>query len=72
MTEQQQHLKELLEKRASLQRELELLQVEANSKKEVFLKIQGIIEYLAQLGVTLPEEQKEQQKETVENESVSN
>lgn len=72
MTEQQQHLKELLEKRALLQRELELLQVEANSKKEVFLKIQGIIEYLSQLGVTLPEEQKEQEKETVENESVSN
>lgn len=68
MTEQQQHLKDLLVKRESIQKELELLQVEANSKKEVFLKIQGIIEYLTQLGVTLPEEKKEK----VENESISN
>ena len=45
MTEQQQHLKDLLERRANIQGELE--------------KIQGIIEYLTQIGVTLPEESAE-------------
>lgn len=68
MTEQQQHLKDLLEKRSSIQKELEFLNFEANSKKEIFLKIQGIIEYLTQLGVTLPEEQQEK----IENEPIQN
>lgn len=65
MTEQQQHLKELLEKRESIQKELELLQVQVNTKKEVFLKIQGIIEYLTQIGVTLPKEEKQNPNEEV-------
>lgn len=56
MTEQQKHLKELLQKRESLQKELELMQVQANVKKELYLKTQGIIEYLSQMGVTLQEE----------------
>lgn len=56
MTEQQQHLKDLLQKREVLQKDLEGLQVQMNTKREIFLKIQGIIEYLTQIGVTLPEE----------------
>ena len=63
MTEQQQHLKDLLQKREVLQKDLEGLQVQMNTKREVFLKVQGIIEYLAQIGVTLPEEPT---KETLE------
>lgn len=59
MNEQQQHLKDLLEKRESIQKELELMSVQMNAKKELFLKTQGIIEYLSQMGTTLPEESKE-------------
>lgn len=54
--EQQQHLKELTERRNSIQKELEELQVQMTTKRELFLKLQGIIEYLTQIGVTLPEE----------------
>ena len=55
MTEQQKHLQELLQKKESVLKDLENLQIEMNLKREIFLKIQGIIEYLTQTGVTLPE-----------------
>jgi len=67
MTEQQQHLKDLLQKREVLQKDLEGLQVQMNTKREIFLKVQGIIEYLTQIGVTLPEEPT---KETLEEVST--
>lgn len=57
MTEQQEHLNELLQKRELLQKELEGLQTQMNTKRELFLKVQGIIEYLTQVGVTLPTEE---------------
>lgn len=66
MTEQQKHLQELLQKKESVLKDLENLQIEMNSKREIFLKIQGIIEYLTQTGVTLPEEsEKEENTEEV-------
>lgn len=66
--EQQQHLKDLTERRDKLQKELEELQSKATTKRELFLKIQGIIEYLTQIGVTLPEEAPAE--EPVEEEST--
>jgi len=56
MEQQQQHLKDLIERRNSIQKELEGLQVQMTSKRELFLKLQGIIEYLTEIGVTLPKE----------------
>ena len=47
MTEQQQHLQQLIEQRAQLDAQI-------NQNKELFWKVQGAIEYLAQIGVTLP------------------
>jgi prefoldin subunit 5 len=55
MTEQQEHLANLLQQRQSLSQELEVLQGQATAKRELFLKVQGVIEYLTQLGVVLPE-----------------
>lgn len=55
MTEQQEHLTNLLQQRQSLTQELESLQGQATAKRELFLKVQGAIEYLQQTGVTLPE-----------------
>jgi hypothetical protein len=65
MTEQQQHLKNLLEQRASLEQQIA-------KNRELFWKVQGAIEYLAQMGVTLPEQQPEEEfSETEEAEEVS-
>ena len=64
MTEQQEHLSNLLNQRQQLSQELESLQGQTNSKKELFFKVQGVIEYLTQIGVVLPEP--EPTEETVE------
>lgn len=48
MTEQQQHLANLLEQRNNLDQQI-------TQNKELFWKVQGAIEYLTQIGVTLPE-----------------
>jgi len=55
MTEQQEHLANLLQQRQTLSQELEALQGQATPKRELFLKVQGVIEYLTQIGVVLPE-----------------
>jgi hypothetical protein len=55
MTEQQEHLSNLFKQRQALTREIESLTNQGNVKKEIFLKVQGAIEYLQQIGVTLPE-----------------
>ncbi len=55
MTEQQEHLSNLLKQRQQLSQELETLQGQTISKRELFLKVQGAIEYLTQIGVVIPE-----------------
>lgn len=57
MTEQQQHLQQVLEQQQQLAAEFEELQKQMTSKRELFIKLQGIAEYLQQTGVTLPEEE---------------
>jgi prefoldin subunit 5 len=67
MTEQQEHLKNLLNQRQLLSQELETLQGQVSGKRDLFLKVQGVIEYLTQIGVVLPEpEPTEDTEETVE------
>lgn len=48
MTEQQEHLQNLLNQRNTLEQQL-------NQSRELFWKVQGAIEYLTQIGVTLPQ-----------------
>ena len=48
MTEQQQHLANLLQQRTDLDNAIA-------KNRELFWKVQGAIEYLQQTGVTLPE-----------------
>ena len=55
LTEQQQHLTSLLEQRAGLVAEINELNAQATSKRELVLRAAGAIEYLQQVGVTLPE-----------------
>lgn len=52
---QQSHLKELIEQKEALQNEINNLQNTISSKRDMFFKVQGVIEYLTQIGVTLSE-----------------
>ena len=53
MTEQQDHLKNLLNQQRDLAKEVEQLQSQIEFKRQTFFKVQGAIEYLNQTGVEL-------------------
>ena len=55
MTEQQNHLAQLIEQRNNLTSDLEKIGAQSTRTRELFLKTQGAIEYLQAVGVTLPE-----------------
>ena len=55
MTDQQNHLTQLLEQRSKLSTDLETLGTQSTRTRELFFKTQGAIEYLEAVGVTLPE-----------------
>ena len=55
-TEQQNHLKSVTEQAQGLVNEINQLEGQAKSKREMLLKLQGIIEYLQQTGVEMPKE----------------
>ena len=60
MSEQQDHLANLLQQRQTLIDEINGLQQQAAEKRELLLRASGAIEYLQQIGVTLPEEKPEE------------
>ena len=64
MTEQQKHLANLVKQAQDLSLELEGLQTNATAKRELFLKVQGAIEYLTQKGVSLQEPEETSPPET--------
>lgn len=68
MTEQQQHLSQALEQQKDVVNDINNLTNQLTVKKELALKLQGIIEYLEQIGVSLPEE--EEGEEETEEESA--
>ena len=53
-TDQQNHLKQVVEQSQTLVNEINQLEGQAKSKREMLLKLQGIIEYLQQTGVEMP------------------
>ena len=55
MTEQQNHLASLLEQRQTLLNEINDLNAQVAGKRELVLRASGAVEYLQQIGVTLPE-----------------
>ena len=57
MTEQQNHLKSVTDQAQGLVNEINQLEGAAKAKREMLLKLQGIIEYLQQTGVELPKEE---------------
>tara|TARA_B100001989_G_scaffold66618_1_gene45085 strand:- start:86 stop:313 length:228 start_codon:yes stop_codon:yes gene_type:complete len=55
LSEQQGHLKSILSQQQELANDINQLQAQLQSKKELFQKTQGVVEYLSTIGVTLPE-----------------
>ena len=69
LTEQQTHLKSVIEQQQTLSQEVQQLNAALDSKRSMFTKLQGVREYLEQTGVTLPkEEEAEAPAEAVEPE----
>ena len=68
-TDQQNHLKSVVEQSQTLVSEINQLEGAAKNKREMLLKLQGIIEYLQQTGVELPKEEETEVSAEEEDES---
>jgi hypothetical protein len=68
MTEQQNHLAQLVEQRDRLSQELEKLGSQSTKTRDLLLKTQGAIEYLNVIGVTLPEPEVNSETEEISEE----
>ena len=55
MTDQQNHLAQVLQQQQTLVKEINDLNSQVESKKQMALKLQGVAEYLDQIGIKLPE-----------------
>ena len=56
LTDQQKHLQSVLEQQQTLVSEINTLEAQARQKREMAVKLQGIVEYLGGIGVELPKE----------------
>ena len=63
LTEQQGHLQQVLEQQQTLINEINELNSQVNTKRELAVKLQGVREYLEQTGVKLPEPEPEAEGE---------
>ena len=59
LTDQQKHLQSVLEQQQTLISEINTLEAQAKSKREMAIKLQGIAEYLNGIGVKLSEPEEE-------------
>ena len=55
LNEQQQHLTQVLQQQQALVKEINEINQQVESKRQMALKLQGVAEYLDQIGVKLPE-----------------
>ena len=55
LTEQQEHLQNVVNQQNQLIADINDLQQQINERREAAVKLQGIMEYLTSVGVTLPE-----------------
>jgi hypothetical protein len=55
LTDQQVHLSNLLDQRSQIMTQIEELNSKTTASRDLYLRIQGAIEYLQQIGVQLPE-----------------
>jgi hypothetical protein len=66
MTDQQKHLSSAIEQQKQVIAEMQTLDTDLSKKKELAIKLQGIIEYLTEIGVTLPKPEPEEEEEKSE------
>ena len=57
MDDQQKHLKACIDQQSELLKDMQILNTQLTEKRELALKLQGIIEYLQGQGVQLPEKE---------------
>ena len=55
LNEQQNHLAQVLQQQQTIVQEINNLNREVENKKQMALKLQGVAEYLDQIGIKLPE-----------------
>ena len=67
LTEQQQHLQNVVSQQNQLVAEMNDLNSQLDTKRQMALKLQGIMEYLSELGVKLPEPEPETETEASED-----
>ena len=70
MTDQQQHLQQVLEQQKVLVGEINELNSQVDSKRQMAHKLQGVLEYLQQLGIELPKEEEAPAEEAAEAPAV--
>ena len=66
LNEQQNHLAQVLQQQQTLVQEIYELNGQVESKKQMALKLQGVAEYLDQIGIKLPEPEKSPTSEETE------
>ena len=59
LSEQQNHLQQVVEQQKTLIAEIQALNTQVENKRNMATKLQGIAEYLDGLGVKLPESEEE-------------
>ena len=69
LTEQQKHLQSVLEQQQTLISEINTLEAQARTKREMAVKLQGIAEYLNGIGVKLPDPEEAAPATTTEPET---
>ena len=63
LTEQQNHLQQVVEQQKNLVAEIQSLNTQVENKRNMATKLQGIAEYLDGLGVKLPTEEESSEED---------
>ena len=71
MSEQQEHLKNLVNQRNNILNEIQNLNSQITVKRELALRASGAIEYLQQIGIELPTEEEAPATPAVEGDVVN-
>ena len=66
MTDQQKHLQQVIEQQQQTINEINTLNNQLATKREIALKLQGVLEYLEQTGVVLPTQEELEAESKVE------
>ena len=70
LNEQQNHLAQVLQQQQTLVQEINNLNSQVENKKQMALKLQGVAEYLDQIGIKLPEPETSPTSEEGGDESI--